>query len=153
MTDGKDVYERQRIMSGTVDIGAAERATTLICDFAANKTEVLKNETVKFTSEIFGSNVSSVVYYWDFENDGEVDISGANKSAAEWQFATTGVFFVKLTVSNAVGETAQKVRNSYIEIFSVPLVCSFEMENEMPVVGIDENFTASVYGEDLAGKH
>jgi hypothetical protein len=99
------------------DMGAYEvaSATTgvLRCDFYAPTVVAFDNLNAAFTAQADGTNLTSLTYQWDFDNNGSFDGSGKTPS---WTYNAVGLYSVKLQVGNGVGETAVTVRTNYIYV-------------------------------------
>jgi hypothetical protein len=99
------------------DMGAYEvaSATTgaLRCDFYAPTVVAFDNLNAAFTAQAGGTNLTSLTYQWDFDNNGSFDGSGKTPS---WTYNAVGLYSVKLEVGNGVGETAVMVRTNYIYV-------------------------------------
>jgi hypothetical protein len=111
-----------RIVNGTVDIGAYEFALgELDCYFAADRTNVLPLESVRFDAEAWGSNTVGLAYAWDCDGDGAVDYH-TNASQVVHSYTDEGLYTVTLTVSNAVGDAVVATRDAYVHVVPEPLV-------------------------------
>jgi PKD repeat protein len=89
----------------------------ITADFTATPTGGQAPLTVQFTdmSTAIGTIVS---WQWDFNNDGVVDATTQNP---QWIYTTSGVYTVKLTVSDGTN-TNTKIKTNFISINSGVLV-------------------------------
>jgi hypothetical protein len=111
-----------RIVNGTVDIGAYEFALgALDCYFAADRTNVLPLESVRFDAEAWGSNTVGLAYAWDCDGDGAVDYH-TNAPQVVHSYTDEGLYSVTVTVSNAVGDAVVATRDAYVHVVPEPLV-------------------------------
>ncbi len=69
--------------------------------------------TTQFACVIADGTTNGLAYAWDFNNDGVTDSSAASPAHL---YATPGVYSVRLTVSNAPGETCTVVHDDYIQV-------------------------------------
>ena len=73
----------------------------LRCAFAVTGAAAgLDTLTTTFAATVAGEGADgALVYFWDFDGDGEFDLVGAQYATAEWTYGTYGHFDVKLSVS------------------------------------------------------
>jgi len=117
MAAAKDLDGRDRILpsGGTNDMGAYEHEPgALSVYFTAEPTASVGATSVVLRAVADGTNVSGLVYFWDFNNDGFVDASGP--SAVVTNVFDCGLYSVRVTVSNVVAETSSFVRSQYLTI-------------------------------------
>ena len=96
-------------LAGVVDLGAYETGA-LAVDFTAVPAFGVAPLAVVFSGAATGTNTAALVYRWDFENNGTDDAEGAcvtNSYAA-------GLYSVRLTASNDIGEIAAVVKTNWI---------------------------------------
>ncbi len=110
-----------RILDGTVDMGAYETPVAFACTFSAFPlvTEIDKN--IDFTALVGGANSSSATFSWDFDNDGTIDLTGTDNEIVH-SYPDAGIFTVSLSATNGVGEGFTKQRFEYIEIIPEPFL-------------------------------
>ncbi len=107
MTGAKDLTgTSDRIVGTIVDMGAFERPATIgiACDFLTSPSPAfgLTPLTVTFQAAVAGaSDPGTLVYYWDFQDNGTWDESGLGLDEVTYSYTQGGVFDVRLTVSNA----------------------------------------------------
>ena len=122
-----DLDGNNRTNNGVVDMGAYEfTPTALQCSlWTTNQLGTipymgLATFTNVFVASVAGTNTSSLYYKWDFNNDGTVDLQGANLATVTNDganaYANCGYYSVALTVTNAAGETATCVRTNFIRV-------------------------------------
>ncbi|GEM_PF-393023 len=85
--------------------------TELEVDFAANKIEIEKGQTVRFADNATGGS-GPYGYQWDF---GDGTVSTAQKSVSH-QYKKTGEFTVLLTITDSEGDSKTEVKNDYITV-------------------------------------
>ncbi len=110
-----DLSYQDRIIDGTVDIGAYEIGK-LICEFNANPLSGIVPLNVNFNSIVSGTNVVNVYFFWDFDNDGTYDSTGLWQDITQFIYTNEGFYSVSLTVSNSSSETAGNTVEGYIEV-------------------------------------
>lgn len=114
----------------------------MIADFSASPTEIPAGEPVYFTNLSTGPMVSCG---WDFDNDGIIDSEDINPS---FIYSETGTFSVKLTVWDTDGNSAEMIREGYIQVVA-PLL-NFQPVWESPFNPMNIYVTqAKVNGVDL----
>jgi len=98
--------------------------------------------TVTFTDASTGT--APLVYAWDFQNDGSVDSTLQNPS---YQYAATGTYTVKLTVTNAAGSDSE-VKTGYITVSAAPVapVAAFSATPRSGTAPLTVSFTDSSTG-------
>lgn len=122
MTGARDLDGRARILSpgGTSDMGAYEyEAGPLLGYFSADVTTGLDSTTVIFTASADGTNLAGVAYTWDFDNNGSSDATGPVATNTY----SAGLYSVKLTVDNTIGESSAFLRQKYIRIAPLTPIC------------------------------
>ena len=116
MSGAEDLDGNARISDANVDMGAYEYvAGALQCNFVAGAPDGPAPHDVVFTAYAAGTNTSGLVYAWDFDNDTIVDASGSSSNVVTNTYAA-GTYGVKLTVTNAVGESASFTRLDYVHV-------------------------------------
>ena len=107
-------------VTAVADMGCYEApdATSgvLRCSFSAPTNTGLLSLDAVFTASVAGADRTVTWYGWDFDNDGTFDQSGPGLGTAANPYGV-GVYSVLLTVSNASGEGASKLRPSYIQVY------------------------------------
>jgi len=79
-----------------------------MAEFSADSTSGPKPLTVQFTD----LSEKATAWYWDFDNDGNVDSTGQSPS---YTYESSGTYTVNLTVSNAGGSDSE-VKTDYISV-------------------------------------
>jgi PKD repeat protein len=64
---------------------------------------------------VSGTNTTGVTYSWDFDNNGSFDAGGLGSNTPQHAYSNEGLYTVRLSVSNAVGESATCVRSNYVK--------------------------------------
>jgi parallel beta-helix repeat protein len=115
MNGNIDLDGRPRIIENIVDIGCYESGQAgLRCSFSSDITSGNIPLEVHFNAEVEGTNLDSIVYYWDFNGDNIIDKEGINLDVTSYIYTNEGSYSVSLTVSNAVGEVASYTLSNYI---------------------------------------
>ena len=70
-----------------------------------------------FESYYLAASTSAVYYLWDFNGDDLIDDEGYNKDSVSHNYTSPGIYTVKLTFSNDVGEAFSVVRQDYIIVY------------------------------------
>ncbi len=102
------------------DMGAYEfdwqQIEALTCGFSAAPVQGVDTLETVFTAVVEGPGAAAVVYQWDFENDGIVDLSGPARAVVTNTYGI-GVHSVSLRVTNAVeGTWAVHVKHDYVQV-------------------------------------
>jgi len=134
-----DLSYQDRIIDGTVDIGAYEIGK-LICEFNANPLSGIVPLSVNFNSIVSGTNVVNVYFFWDFDNDGKYDSTGLWKDITQFVYTNEGIYSVSLTVSNSASETAENTVEGYIEVVPEPGAFGAVIGYLLLVIGIGRKF-------------
>ena len=114
MDDALDVAGGERIVSGMVDMGALESVPgALRCSFEGTPLTGLASNLVVFTAAVGGTNTTGLSYAWSFHDDANIDAEGAGRAVVT-NLYWLGLHSVRLTVSNAAGETDTQVYANYI---------------------------------------
>lgn len=120
MTGEHDILGGPRVRDGTVEIGAVEFAEgALACNPVGTPSSGLASNWVAFTAGVAGTNLTSLTYKWDFENDGSFDAEGSDQAVVSHLY-WPGRYSVRLEVTNGIGEKAVCVRTNLIHV--APLV-------------------------------
>jgi PKD repeat protein/DMSO/TMAO reductase YedYZ molybdopterin-dependent catalytic subunit len=90
-------------------IGLPSTPSAPVAEFSANTTLGIVPLTVQFTD---GSTGTPNAWSWDFNNDGIVDSTIQNPV---YNYSTSGVYGVNLTVSNTVGSNS-RLKTNYINV-------------------------------------
>jgi fibronectin-binding autotransporter adhesin len=110
--------------TATVDMGAYEYSTTLNCDFLASPRALIASPTtyqafgpapltVQFTGWADGTNLTGLVYRWDFDNDTNYEQEGLNLTSVSYTYTNAGVYTPRLQVTNST-EIAEKIKSAYV---------------------------------------
>ena len=107
MVGAKDLGGNDRIVNERVDMGCYEKvAGKLEASFDYTPlTGLLAPVDVTFTAQVSGSDLSGLVYKWEFNNPAVEDAEGAEYAQLTRTFPA-GTYTNKLTVTNGKGETA-----------------------------------------------
>ena len=90
------------LIEKTVDAGP------LLCSFkTSSPRRGITPLAVDFTAAVSGTNSSPVYCQWDLDGDGGVDREGWGCLTSGYAYTSEGLYTVRLSVSNAAGETAQ----------------------------------------------
>jgi PKD repeat protein len=120
MATAVDLAGSPRIHFARVDLGAFESTGTggpaLACDFHAYTLEGYTPLEVMFQGWAYGTNATDVYYAWDFDCDGTTDVAGFGLDYVTNVYSATGTFSVYLSVSNALGNTAQRVATQLVHV-------------------------------------
>jgi len=111
----QDLSCQDRIIDGTVDIGAYEIGK-LICEFNGNPLSGVVPLNINFNSIVSGTNTADVYFFWDFDNDGTYDTTGLWQDVTQFIYTNEGIYSVSLTVSNADSEIANNTIEGYVEV-------------------------------------
>ena len=117
MIGATDLAGTNRILAGSVDMGAYERvpSTTLECSFLADVVSVLAGADVVFTATVSGGNTNITDYVWDF-GDGQT-ASGASLAVVTNTYNVVGSHTVTLTVTNDAAQAASATNSDYIAVW------------------------------------
>jgi hypothetical protein len=101
------------------DMGAFEAPAyasgALRCAFATPLQLCFDALDATLTASVAGTNLSGLVYCWDFTNDGSFDAIGGDKASVSHTYGP-GIHDVRLVVTNSVGETAVSLVPGFIEV-------------------------------------
>lgn len=89
----------------------------LRCGFYATNRYITAGQSAVFRAHVSASNTTGLVYSWDFDGDYTPELSGAGLSIVTNTYNTPGEYTVRLTVSNAGGESHTSVREDYITVY------------------------------------
>lgn len=100
-----DLDGNQRVIGAKQDIGCYEfDPTEFTCGFTVDKSAGLVPCVVTFTAGCSGTGVSDPLYRWDFDGDGDFDVSTYDE-VISYEYVEVGTFSVRLCVT-AGGEDA-----------------------------------------------
>ncbi len=117
MQSSQDIYGRDRILNGDVDMGACEfDSADLLCNFLADRREGLPGSNFVYNSVISGADPLSLYYQWDLDDDHSFDYEGLGCTVATSSYANPGFVSVMLQVSNLTGEVRSFRKDAYLKI-------------------------------------
>lgn len=119
MDGATDLVGNRRIMGLDVDMGAYEYGG-LMCTFDTEPITLDAPGEVVFNGFADGTNLSGLVFAWDFENDGEIDAVGGGLNVVTNVYTATGLVSVLLVASNSAGEIATFTGQVDVTIVSAP---------------------------------
>ncbi|HBA85708.1 MAG TPA: hypothetical protein DCZ95_16625, partial [Verrucomicrobia bacterium] len=127
-----DLAGHPRIVNGTADQGAYELGACgrLLCHTVPQSYEGLAPHTAVFQCFVVGSNTSTLFYEWDFDDDGQVDLSGPDLACVSNVFASCGMNPFSVTVRNDAGETSTD--RDYLTIYPAMAFVSPSGSSEYP---------------------
>ena len=121
-----DLDGKPRKMGEREDIGCYEYDPTILaCDFYADKTETLYRDDLggtwfNFTAIVEGVYTGPLTYEWDFDGNGEYEVSTPNakygRGYTDPNLGGTGYYTVGLKVTAASGEVAYARKLNYIHL-------------------------------------
>jgi PKD repeat protein len=116
-----------------LSVSEAAPAGFLKADFSANPVQGTPPLTAQFTDKsISYAGTPTISWTWDFQNDGIIDSQEQNPA---WVYAASGVFSVKLIVSNGV-EIDSVVKENYIAVLRFGKIADGEIVNDgVPSIG------------------
>lgn len=106
----------------------------------ADKTIGLYTLPVQFLAGTSGTNAINIYYQWDFQDDGIIDIEGWGINTPT-NFYTSGLYSVRLTVSNEENDTAYNFRQNYINVMNQGVGADFHVNTLTGVVPFSVQFT------------
>jgi len=117
MESAADLDGRPR-KDGAVDVGAYEytRGALDVAFFPSARSGFTDEAEIVYTAAAEGTNTAGLVYVWDFDANGVVDVAGTARSAVTNLYAAAGFKSVRLTVTNAVSETASFTFTNAVKI-------------------------------------
>jgi hypothetical protein len=95
----------------------ADTVTVFTCTFRAEPVTGLLSMPAVLTAQVAGPGTDSVVYVWDFTDDGTLDEAGTSAAVVSNTYVT-GYYSVRLTCTNSLGQTASLVRSNYLIVYS-----------------------------------
>lgn len=115
---GEDIDGTDRIVNGTVDMGAHEFVTSsLACNFIADAPEGMLPHQVVFTAHVAWTNNPGVLTYdWDLNGDAVYEYSAGGLTVVTNTYATYGYHTVGLRVSQGPFPFAKRTRYNYIKV-------------------------------------
>ena len=120
LASGRDLDGEWRLAGGAMDMGAYEHVSSeLQCGLIATNRMGQPPLTVAFTAHVTGTNLTGLVYRWDFGADGSEEYVGSSYNAVTNTFNNIGYHSVSLVVSNSIGESASITRPDYIRVLSL----------------------------------
>lgn len=121
MSGATDFEGNPRVRNAVPDQGAfeAEPPNTgpLRANFIADQRQGIDNLAVTLTAYVSGSDTNGLVYAWDFDNNGSIDASGADKRVVTQPY-TPGIYAVRLVVVNGASESTEWVKEAYLRVSS-----------------------------------
>ncbi len=103
--------------NGVVDMGCYEYAPgALDCGFAVSPATAFTGMPVVLSGAVAGTNTASVTYAWDFDGDGNDDLTGLGRATVTNTYAQCGRFAVRLRVTNGAGESRTLTRDGAVAI-------------------------------------
>lgn len=114
-SDAPDGYVFGDIAAG-YSHSVALKVPGLTCRFTADRTVGLYQLPVVVSGQTSSTNAINIYFEWDFNYDGVVDTNGFGLNAVAHTY-TTGVYSVRLFVSNVLDETFAYLRTNYIRVY------------------------------------
>jgi PKD repeat protein len=99
----------------------------LTCRFSADRLLGLRTLPVQFIAQTSSTNAANIYCEWDLQNDGVPDTNGFGIAQVTY-FYTTGVYSVRLFVSNVVGESAAYFKTNYITVYNNDVSADFSAD-------------------------
>jgi len=106
----------------------------------ADRTIGLYTLPVQFLAGTSGTNALNIYYRWDFENDGTIDVEGWGENMPT-NLYTTGLYSVKLAVSNLENDTAYNLQHNFINVMDQGVIANFQANAITGVMPFSVQFT------------
>jgi len=133
MSATMDLAGNARITDGTVDIGAYEYTPKeLAGQFSAGPMSGTVPLTVQFTTYVQGTNLTGLVYRWDFNGDAIWDLTGSDHDAPQHTYTLPGSYTVAFEVSNSAAESSYQVHSNLITVIPDTIYLSPSGSQEYP---------------------
>jgi parallel beta-helix repeat protein len=100
-----DLDGNDRIMNGTVDMGAFEHDPGPLSCGVIPVSGTFALEPTELSATVTGSDTTGLTYYWDFDNDGTWDLIGLD-AVVSHVYSNYGPVACRVMVTNAGGESA-----------------------------------------------
>jgi PKD repeat protein len=114
-TSTTDLDRNLRVAGNGVDIGCYElQLDEMIVAFDADTVTGINPMTVVFTASVAGVPPGQIIYSWDFDNDGTVDLV-TDEASCSHTYLNPSTNSVKLTVSAGTG-SASLIQMNYINV-------------------------------------
>lgn len=123
MSSSTDLYGNPRQIGSSVDMGCYEFGP-LVAFFVAAPRIGAPPLPVNFQAYTTGSNLTSLVYRWDYQSDGLFDATNVASPTSLYVYTNGGLYSVRLQVTNAAGQVAETVRTNYIVAYTVHYVAT-----------------------------
>lgn len=94
------------------------RPGNIIADFTASVYEIAKGGSINFFDGSYGLNVVS----WSWEFEGGVPANSSSQNPVNITYPNSGEFDVKLTITNASGQSSSILKNDLIKVSSMYLM-------------------------------
>ena len=102
------------------DMGAYEMSdlASFFCNFTSPDRLGTNTLQTVFTSYVAGPDTNITWYGWDFDNDGNYNLSGPGLKTVTNVYAQPGLYSVNLAVSNLSTEVTNLLKSAYVRVFS-----------------------------------
>ncbi|MEO1652750.1 MAG: PKD domain-containing protein, partial [Bacteroidota bacterium] len=117
---------------------------SITADFTADQTLICPGEIINFTNASVSNNMPplSLSYSWEFIDAGNNVIGNSTDENPSFVFSSTGVFTIRLTVTDDAGCAASAVRTNEVTVNELPSF-SEEPVNLIVCSGEDTTLTAT----------
>ncbi len=135
MSDATDLDGEARLdADGKVDMGAYQyHPGALVASLVAVGPSFGPAPfSATFQAFVDGANTNGLVYRWDFQDDGMFDLEGGAYAAPTHVYADPGIYSVRLSVTNAVGEEAVFTNAALITVTGTNLYVNLTGSNQPP---------------------